>query len=59
MGMGVSSLTAEDTPVQMALFDPLKEPDRPMEQVEKVVDAITEKFGKGTIRKARLEKIDP
>ena len=58
-GTGVSSLTTKNTPVQMVIFDPLKEPDWPWEQVEQVEDAITEKFGKATIRKARLEEIDP
>ena len=58
IGMGVSSLTAEDNPIQMALFDLRKKPDKPWDQVDQVVDAITEKFGKGTIRKARLDEID-
>jgi len=58
IGMGVSALTKVDHPVQMALFDSGQNHADPWNQVDQVVDAITEKFGDGSIRKARLEDLD-
>jgi hypothetical protein len=58
IGVGVSSLTTEDTPVQMDLFESMNDQNTHWEQVDRVVDAITEKFGRNSIHKARLKEID-
>ena len=59
IGVGVSSLTTEDTPEQMDLFGSRNDKNASWEQVDRVVDAITEKFGQNSIHKARLKDIDP
>jgi DNA polymerase-4 len=59
IGMGVSALTETDHPVQRALFDSEGDRTNPWQQVDQVMDAITEKFGKGSISKARLKEDDP
>ncbi|MEA3233033.1 MAG: DNA polymerase IV [Thermodesulfobacteriota bacterium] len=59
IGMGVSSLTTEDTPEQLDLFGSRNDKNTSWEQVDRVVDAITDKFGQNSIHKARLKEIDP
>jgi len=54
IGVGASDLSAKDHPFQMDLFS---QPDKSTDKWEKIdttVDAIAEKFGKGTIKKAGL-----
>jgi len=55
IGMGVTSLIKKSAPVQLELFDSGENRSDPWSQVDHVLDAITDKFGKGSIRKAGLE----
>ncbi len=54
IGVGVSGLLPVDAPVQMELFEVDGKKNVGWEKVDKAVDAITEKFGKGSIRKAGI-----
>lgn len=56
IGLGVSALADADPPVQMALFDEGPPPADPWGQVDKVMDAISEKFGRESIGRARPQK---
>ena len=57
IGVGVSGLLSVDTPVQMELFGADKKKNAGWEKVDSVVDAITEKFGKGSIKKAGIADV--
>ncbi len=61
IGVGVSNLAGEGekVPAQMDLFKSGDDKTKPWEAVDRVLDAITDKFGKNSIHKARLNKVDP
>ncbi|MFC1857881.1 DNA polymerase IV [Thermodesulfobacteriota bacterium] len=54
IGVGASGLLSGDVPVQMDLFKEGKNKTRYWEKVDKTVDTITKKFGKGIIKRATL-----
>ena len=55
IGAGASGLLPAGTPVQMDMFAAGPESDRNWEKVDRAVDHITERFGRGVIRRASLE----
>lgn len=58
VGVGVSGLLDEDTPVQADLFERAETRSDSWDQVDDAVDAITDKFGKDMVQKARLKDMD-
>ncbi len=58
IGVGASGLTDPLRPVQMELFKNTKKTNNRWEKVEKAVDSINKKYGKQTIEKAVLKKIN-
>jgi DNA polymerase-4 len=54
IGVGTSGLTEETPPVQMDLFDQHPQSNVNWEKVDRTVDSIQSKFGKGAIRRAGL-----
>ncbi|MCF8070394.1 MAG: DNA polymerase IV [Desulfobacterales bacterium] len=59
IGVGASGLISETIPVQQDLFAPKTKDDQNWEKINHVVDAISQKFGNTSIKKASLtEKED-
>ena len=56
IGVGTSSLTSEDSPVQMELFNNKGSKNKNWEKVDKAVDNIINKFGKESVKRAVLKK---
>ena len=56
IGVGTSSLTSEDSPVQMELFNNRGSKTKNWEKVDKAVDNIINKFGKESVKRAVLKK---
>jgi DNA polymerase-4 len=54
IGVGASHLFPESAPSQLALFGDSTDRNADWEKVDQAVDAITRKFGRGTVRKASL-----
>lgn len=54
IGVGSSGLTAESPPVQLDLFDSRPRSNANWERVDRAVDSIHSKFGKGAIKRARF-----
>ncbi|MEE8399117.1 MAG: DNA polymerase IV [Desulfobacterales bacterium] len=57
IGVGTSGLVSGDTPVQMDLFPGEKEGDKAWGKVDKTVDSIVHRFGRGAISKASLQDL--
>jgi DNA polymerase IV len=57
VGVGVSGLVDEDTPIQADLFDKPGNRQDSWDQIDDAVDAITDKFGKNMVQKARLKDL--
>jgi DNA polymerase-4 len=55
IGVGVSDLSSEGRPVQLSLFTQSKNATGKWEKLDRAVDAISEKFGRGAIKKAVLK----
>ena len=55
IGLGVSRLLPTDTPLQMQLFSDTEPANGNWEKVDRAVDSITERFGKGSIHRASLK----
>jgi DNA polymerase-4 len=55
VGVGTSGLTGETPPVQLDLFDPPPRGNVNWEKVDRAMDSIQSKFGKGAIRRARFD----
>jgi DNA polymerase-4 len=60
IGVGASGLLPQSVPKQMDLFGGKKKKDESWEKVETALDDIDLKFGKGSVRKARMlpDKLD-
>lgn len=56
IGVGASGLRADAAPAQMSLFKDLKSKNGNWEKVDKTVDSITAKYGKGVIKRGSLTK---
>ncbi|UCD32461.1 MAG: DNA polymerase IV [Desulfobacterales bacterium] len=54
IGVGASHLVSDTVPVQMDMFEYLKNKHRNWEDVDKVVDSIGKKFGKDVIKRGTL-----
>lgn len=54
IGVGASHLFPESAPSQLTLFGDSADRNADWEKVDQAVDAITRKFGRGTVRKASL-----
>jgi DNA polymerase IV len=54
IGVGASGLLSQSVPKQMDLFGGKKQKSMSWEKVETALDDIDRKFGKGSVRKARL-----
>ncbi len=54
IGVGTSSLSDGNRPVQMELFNSVKEKTDKWEKLDRAVDLIAEKFGDGIVEKASL-----
>ena len=54
IGVGAENLVSGDTPVQLDLFSGPPKRDSNWEKVDKAVDAITRKYGHGSVQKAGL-----
>ena len=54
IGLGASGLMYAPKPMQMDLFNQIQEKATGWEQVDRAVDAITQKFGKDAVRRATL-----
>ena len=54
IGVGASHFLPQSAPCQMTLFDDAADRNADWEKVDQTVDAITRKFGRGTVRKASL-----
>jgi DNA polymerase IV len=54
IGVGAENLVSGDTPVQLELFSGPPKRDSNWEKVDKAVDAITQKYGPGSVQKAGL-----
>ena len=58
IGVGSSGLTAESPPVQLDLFDSTPRSNANWERVDRAMDSIHSKFGKGAIQRARLNSTE-
>ena len=56
IGVGASGLLPVKTPVQMDLFSGEKTKDQNWEKIDRTVDRIARRFGKGVIHRASLSK---
>jgi DNA polymerase-4 len=54
IGVGASHFLPQSAPFQMTLFDGAAERNAGWEKVDRTVDAISRKFGRGKVRKASL-----
>ncbi len=54
IGVGTSSLSDGNKPVQMELFNSVREKTDKWEKLDRTVDLISEKFGDGVVKKAAL-----
>ena len=54
IGVSASGLISNTVPVQMDIFEYAKNKNRNWEEVDRVVDNITEKFGKDAIKRGKL-----
>lgn len=54
IGVGTSSLSDKNKPVQMELFNPAGEKIHKWEELDRTIDSISEKFGKDMVKKASL-----
>jgi DNA polymerase-4 len=53
IGVGASGLVSGQTPVQQALFDGPERKNVTWEKVDRAMDAITARYGTGSIRKGK------
>lgn len=56
IGVGTSGFKAAGFPVQLDLFDRQSASDRSWSKVDRTLESITNKFGKGTIKRATLSE---
>ncbi len=56
IGVGASGLMPAGTPVQTGLFEDFEEKDADWEKVDRTIDRISEKFGKGFIQVGPLSE---
>jgi len=54
IGVGTSGFKSADRPVQLDLFDRVKESDKTWEKVDRTVETITKKFGRDAIKRGTL-----
>jgi DNA polymerase-4 len=54
IGVGASGFTPACTPVQLDLFDRVKQRDDSWEKVDRIVETIAKKFGRDAIKRATL-----
>ncbi len=56
IGVGVSGFKQADLPVQRGLFERVKESDPTWEKVDRTLETITRRFGRGAIKRASLKE---
>jgi DNA polymerase-4 len=56
IGVGTSGFKSTDRPVQLNLFDRVKESDQTWEKVDRTVETITKKFGRDAIKRGTLSE---
>ena len=56
IGVGTSGFKSAGQPVQLDLFDRVKESDQTWEKVDRTVETITNKFGRGAIKRGTLSE---
>ena len=56
VGVGTSGFKSTDRPVQLNLFDRVKESDQTWEKVDRTVETITKKFGRDAIKRGTLSE---
>jgi len=56
IGVGTSGFKSTDRPVQLNLFDRINESDKTWEKVDRTVETITKKFGRGAIKRGTLSE---
>ena len=56
IGVGTSGFKSAGQPVQLDLFDRVKESDQTWEKVDRTVETITKKFGRDAIKRGTLSE---
>jgi DNA polymerase-4 len=56
IGVGTSGFKSAGQPVQLDLFDRVKESDKTWEKVDRTVETITKKFGQDAIKRGTLNE---
>ena len=59
IGVGTSGFKSTDRPVQLNLFDRVKESDHTWEKVDRTMETITKKFGRDAIKRGTLSEKRP